>query len=123
MRYGNPVCFGRGINSAWVLQARIVDAAVRPVRPAQVATIEYSIVARGLGQSNYVALVVSDVLLPTLVNDDSWSVDVAGYNFRHNVTIDESSAVAPTCGRIELRYIFTSTDNMKSIIRFRLKVT
>jgi hypothetical protein len=65
---------------------------------------------------------VSDVLLPTLVNDESWSVDVAGYNFRHNVAIGDGIATPTTGGRIELCYVFSGTDNTKSIIRFRLKL-
>jgi hypothetical protein len=124
-------CFTRANGSSMVLLARIVDGAGRPISPSQVAAIEYSVFERGACRSKYFAtgaerpawrLVVSDVLSPTLVNDDSWSVDVAGYNFRHNIAIGEEIATPTTGGHIDLRYVFSRTDNMKSIIRFHLKL-
>jgi len=126
----NFSCFTSATGSSVVLLARIVVGAGRPIRPSQVAAIEYSVVMRGSCRSEYrvrgperqAHLVVSDVLSPTLVNDDSWTVDVAGYNFRHSVAIGHGIPTPRMGGPIELRYVFSRIDNTKSIIRFHLSV-
>jgi hypothetical protein len=106
-----------------VLLARIVDGAGRPILPSQVAAIEYSVVERGSCRPKFVArLEVFDVLSPELLNDDSWSIDVAGYNFRHQLAIGEGIATPTTSGHVELRYVFSSYDNTKSVISFHLKI-
>jgi hypothetical protein len=121
MHQTNSPCFTRTNGSSVVLLARIVDGAGRPIQPSQVAAIEYSVVIRGACRSE-ARLVVSDVLSPTLVNDDSWTVDVAGYNFRHSVSIGDGIRTPRMRGPIELRYVFSRIDNTKSIIRFHLSV-
>jgi hypothetical protein len=127
----NSACVTRVVDSSMVLLARIVDGAGRPVRPSQVMAIEYSVIEHDACRSTWNAmdaerpatrLVVSDVLLPRLVIDELWSVDVAGYNFRHHVAIGDGIATPTTGGHIELRYVFSQYDNTKEIMRFHLKV-
>jgi hypothetical protein len=131
MHQNNSACFTRTNGSSLVLLARIVDSAGRPIPPSQVDSIEYLVLEHDSCRPEYsprdderpgTRLVVSDVLSPGLVNDDSWSVDVAGYNFRHEVAIGKGMATPTPSGRVELRYVFSSTDNIKSIIRFDLKL-
>src|SRR3954469_15143383 len=105
MHGSNNVCLPRTNGSPVVLLARIVDGAGRPILPWQVAVIEFSVITSG-AQRPPAALVVSDVLLPRLVNDDMWSVDVAGYNFRHTFYLSELATMPPTGSTIELRYVF-----------------
>jgi hypothetical protein len=127
----NSACVTRVTDSSVVLLARIVDGAGRPILPSQVMAIEYSAFECDSCPMKHFApgterpatrLVVSDVLLPMLVNDELWSVDVAGYNFRHQVAIGEGIATPTTGGHVELRYVFSGYDNIKEIIRFHLKV-
>ena len=49
-----------------------------------------------------------------------WSVDAAGYNFRHEIDIGQAGnfAVAGTC--FDICYLFTSNFGEKMAIRFRL---
>jgi hypothetical protein len=131
VQHMNATCYTGTIGSSIVLLARIVDGAGRPILPSQVATIEYSVLARGSCRSEYFAtgserlaadLTVSDVLSPMLVNDDSWSVDVAGYNFRHDIDLGAHEFTPEVSGHVEVRYVFTQTDNTRSIVRFHLKL-
>lgn len=121
MHQSNHACLTRTNGSLLVLLARIVDSAGRPVPPWQVAALEFSVFKRG-EQGPSAHLIVSDVLSPRLMNDDSWWVDVAGYNFRHKFEIGDGIATPGTGSHVELRYVFSTIDNMKEIIRFHLKV-
>jgi hypothetical protein len=69
-----------------------------------------------------VELVVADVIFDTLQTDALWTLDDAGYNFRH--VIDISSAVAfAIAGRNYLvEYTLTPTSGQVILIRFRPKV-
>jgi|SRR3954452_21081338 hypothetical protein len=107
--------------SSMVLLARVVDRTGRPVPPWQVASIEFSVFGCG-GQEPSMHLVVADVLSSRLRNDDSWSVDVTGYNFRHNFDIGDGTAMPGTGSHVELCYVFSTINNTKEIIRFHLKV-
>jgi hypothetical protein len=131
MHYANPVCCTRANGSLMILLARIVDSAGRPIRPSQVATIEFSVAARGPyrseldapdGEQSAASLVATDVVFPRLVTDDLWTIDVAGYNFRHELSICDTIPTQQMSRHLELCYVFTATDNTKSIVRFHLKV-
>jgi hypothetical protein len=84
------------------------------------AAIEFSLVARG-NRARAANLAATEVVMPRLVADESWSVDVAGYNFRHEFALGDHVPEDPARRRIELCYVFTSTDGQKSIVRFDLK--
>jgi hypothetical protein len=112
-----------------VLRARIVDSAGRPMWPWNVAAIEFRVIAYGAcGSANHfdsgepgAKLFANDVVLPRLVTDESWSVVVAGYNFRHEFVLSDYIPAALSSQRLELRYIFTGRDRTKTIVRFHLK--
>ena len=118
------VCCVREKASAMLL-ARIVDSAGRPIRPDEIATIEYFLCeptrcSFAEGRRRAEQLDVDEVLLPQLVNDESWSVDVAGYNFRHCLELDRGMAAEESY--VVVCYVFSSHDDEESTIRFRLKL-
>src|SRR4051812_39796034 len=113
MHHANPICCTRANGSSMILLARIVDSAGRPIRPSQVAAIEFLVAARGPCRSephaidaeqSAASLVATDVVLPRLVTDDLWTVDVAGYNFRHELSICDTIPTQQMSRYLELRY-------------------
>ena len=125
---GRP-CLSMAGGNAIVLFARLVDEAGRPVRPSDVATIEYSI--RQLDahtrpaadcEESRIGLEVCDVILPALVIDKLWTLDSVGYNFRHDVVELADFASKEFSRRVEVRYVLVLTNNTPVILRFHLKL-
>ncbi len=117
--------------SSIVLLARVVDGAGRPIQPADVLEIEFTVHERdscGATMSAMNAehpvkrLSAIEVISPLLVRDDLWSIDDVGYNFRHDVAIGDHIATRQVSGHVELRYVFVLTDNTRSTVRFQLKL-
>jgi hypothetical protein len=110
-----------------VLMARIVDRAGVAIRRADVSSIEYSIFERGR-RGKWLAVVagheramlhVDDLLLERLVFGGSWTLDVAGYNFRHEIAAGPIDF--PKVGKsYEIIYMFTTIFGEKVAVRFVL---
>jgi hypothetical protein len=104
---------------AAVLMARIVDGAGVRVRRNQVASISYSIREIDLRDSDKrknvnghvdVPLAVDEVFLDTLETGGLWDVDVAGYNFRHEIRATGRRAFPKPGARYEVSYVFRPND-------------
>ena len=110
-------------NGCAVLMARIVDRDGRAIRPTDVAAIEYWIyeLERRLPLDGHdgVELDVGDVMLDAL-QTDRWTVDVVGYNFRHEIDVLRIGKLAAADRHFELCYLFTSEFGERMIIRFQL---
>ncbi len=118
-------------NGAAVLMARIVDDAGACVRRSQVAAIGYSIYEldeRDPGTLHIVAehdrvpLEVDDVFLDSLQSGEAWDVDVAGYNFRHEIHATEDKSFPKHGSRYEIRYMFIPNFGDPMFIRFHVRV-
>lgn len=116
-------------NGAAVLMARIVDAAGVSIRPSWVAAIEYSIYEidqhrrdrpKLLAGHDAVPLDVGEVMFDTLQTGGSWTVDVSGYNFRHEIGRDQEGAFFKSGARYQVRYVFTPMFGQTTIVRFQL---
>jgi hypothetical protein len=114
------------VASSVVLLARILDAAGRPVRATDVVGIECTVrdvdsymPGAGIDANPF------EVILPSLVRDQSWTVDDIGYNFRHDLThvADFASLAVPEfSGRVEVRYDFMLVDCTRATVSFYLKL-
>jgi hypothetical protein len=115
-------------NGAAVLMARIVDGAGRSIRQVEVAAIAYWIyeiddrLPRGRVAAGHdgVALDVSKVLFDSLQAGGLWSIDVSGYNFRHEFDVPHDDILFTAGACFDIRYEFTPMIGQKTIIRFQL---
>jgi len=122
----NTALPARAVASSIVLLARILDAAGRPVRATDVVGIECTVQdvdsympGAGIDANPF------EVILPSLVRDQSWTVDDIGYNFRHDLThvADFASLAVPEfSGRVEVRYDFMLVDCTRATVSFYLKL-
>lgn len=112
-------------NGTAVLMARLVDHAGVSIRPWMVAAITYSLFELNDGGPVPIAahvavpLDVDSVMFDALQTGGDWTVDVCGYNFRHE--IDVATAKSFTVARYVLMYEFTPVDGPRTFIRFQLK--
>lgn len=113
-----------------VLMARVVSSAGADLNQASVSAVSYTIYElttndpSGLsivtGHSG-VSLTVGDVIFDTLQDDEAWTVDSQGYNFRHEVDVSTNEAF-PNAGRVyQVRYELTPVTGQKTIFRFQLR--
>jgi hypothetical protein len=118
-------------NGAAVLMARIVDSAGTCVRRSQVAAIGYSIYELDrrdpdklsvVPGHDHVPLDVDDVFLDTLESNGLWNVDVAGYNFRHEIYATEDESFPKPGARYEIRYMFIPKFGEPMFVRFHVRV-
>ncbi len=117
-------------NGVAVLMARIVDGASRCVEPADVAAIGYSILetgsrskrARVVAGHDCRRLDVDEVFGDSLTCDASWDLDVAGYNFRHEIHANPDASFPKADARYEVRYLFLPKSSEPVIIRFHLRI-
>jgi hypothetical protein len=116
----------RAADSSIVLLARILDAAGRPVRATDVVGINCTV--REIDSYMPVAGMDAnafEVILPSLVRDQSWTVDEIGYNFRHDLSpIADFASLADSefNGRVEVRYDFLLVDCSRATVSFYLKL-
>jgi hypothetical protein len=114
---------------AAVLMARIVDRSGVAIRRSDVAAIEYSIVERqGCRRENFawvpgrmrIGLCVDEVLFDWLEVGVLWTLDVCGYNFRHEIDLGKAREYSKSGTSYEILYMFTTTFGEKIAIRFEL---
>jgi hypothetical protein len=124
------VCCTRPIGSAIVLLARIFNAGGRPIRPSDVAEIEFSVhehdprwlKASAIDREQPATLIAArEVISPALVRDGLWAVDDVGYNFRHDIALGVHISAPESNGHVQVRYVFTQIDKTRSTVRFDLK--
>jgi hypothetical protein len=116
-------------NGAAVLMARIVDRSGVAIRRSDVAAIEYSIVERrGCRRDGFawspgrrrVGLCVDEVLFDWLEVGGLWTLDVCGYNFRHEFDVAQGREFPNAGAAFEILYMFTTTFGEKIAIGFEL---
>ena len=116
-------------NPGAVLMARIVDAAGVSIRPAWLTAIEYSIYEidrrrrdrpKVLAGHDAIPLDAGNVMFDTLQTGSSWTVDLSGYNFRHEIGRDQDGAFFKASALYDVRYVFTPTFGQTTIVRFQL---
>ena len=118
-------------NGSAILMARIVDSAGAYIQQSGVSAIKYSIyeldpcrpdnVAAVTGH-DAVSLIVSSVVYDTLQTGGLWTIDAVGYNFRHQISVNQNEAFPKAGTLYQVRYELTPTTGQKSIIRFQLRV-
>jgi len=122
----NTALPARAAASSTALLARILDAAGRPVRATGVVGIECSVREVGSYMPGVgIEANPFEVILPSLVRDQSWTVDDIGYNFRHDLThvADFASLALPEfSGHVEVRYDFMVVDCSRATVSFYLKL-
>jgi len=118
-------------NGAAIMMARIVDSAGASVRRSQVVAIGYSIYELDRGKPekfevvaghDCVPLDVDDVFLDSLESGGLWSVDVAGYNFRHEIQASQDESFPKAGARYEIRYLFIPKFGDPAIVRFHVRL-
>ena len=113
-----------------VLMARVVNAFGQDLNQASVSTIEYTIyelttddpsgLSAVTGHSG-VSLTVGDVIYDTLQDDESWTVDAEGYNFRHEIDVSTNEAF-PDAGKVyQVRYELAPVTGQKIVFRYQLR--
>jgi hypothetical protein len=112
---------------AAVLMARIVDEAGVCIRRRMMAAVNYSLYELAANGPTLVAghdavlLKVHDVMFDSLRIGGEWSIDVCGYNFRHEFNAPDIHRVSRRAVRCALVYEFTPFDGPATFIRFQLK--
>lgn len=118
-------------NGMAVLMARIVDNAGACVRRLQVAAIGYSIYELDRRDPEELSVVVGhdrvpldvdEVFLDGLEAGGLWNVDVAGYNFRHEIYATEDESFPKRGARYEIRYMFIPKFGDPMFVRFYVRV-
>ena len=117
-------------NGSAVLMARVVDTSGTNLNQASISAIEYSVYElttndpSGLSTvagHNGVSLAVASVIFDSLQDDDAWTVDSQGYNFRHDIDVSTNEAF-PNAGKVyQVRYELTPVMGQKSVFRFQLR--
>jgi hypothetical protein len=118
-------------NGVAVLMARIVDGAGVAIRRDQVSFAEYSIVeladrdwSQAIAVPNHqaVRLDVDQVFCDSLEIGGLWEVDLAGYNFRHEINASRGEPFPKPGATYEIRYALLPIDRDEvEIINFRVK--
>lgn len=117
-------------NGSAMLLARIVNASGQHLNQASVTAVEYTVYELTTGDPSGlsavtghtgVALTVGDVVYDDLQNDESWTVDEQGFNFRHEIDVSANEAF-PNAGKVyQVRYELTPVTGQKTVFRFQLR--
>ena len=113
-----------------LLMARVVNASGQTLNQASVSALEYTVYElttdnpSGLvavtGHTG-VVLTVSDVIYDSLQNNDAWTVDTEGYNFRHELDVSTNEAFSEAGKVYQVRYELTPITGQKIVFRFQLR--
>ena len=118
-------------NGTAILMARVVNSAGVAVTPATIVAVEYTVYELtpddpsglvAVTGHDGVSLTVGDVFFATLQNDETWTADSEGYNFRHEIDVSSAEAFPKAGTQYQVRYEFTPTSGQKTIVRFQLRV-
>jgi hypothetical protein len=110
-----------------LLMVRIVDPAGKSIRRSMVAAIRYSLYELcvtgpvAVADHSDVALDVGDVMFDSLQTGGVWSLDVCGYNFRHEIDFPLENVEAGQGALYLLIYMFTPAGEPPTIIEFVLR--
>jgi len=120
-------------NGTATLMGRIRGNDAENIVRADVASIAYSIYKldendpdsrTAVEDHTAVAVTVNDVIFDALqTDDDRWTVDSTGYNFRHTIPISAATAFAVAGVHYLVEYTFTMATGQgeKVIVRFDLE--
>ena len=117
-------------NAAATLMARIENSLGQAIDQASVASIHYSVYELDVGDPSVhvaveghdqITLDKSNVVFDTLQNDDAWSVDEVGYNFRHEIDVTQNEAF-PNAGSVyQVRFEIVPVVGQKIVFRYQLR--
>jgi hypothetical protein len=115
-------------NGTAVLMARIVDHAGVGIHPDMVAAIAYSLCELTCDGPTVVAghcrvLLETGEVLHAMQTDELWSVDVSGYNFRHELDFVLARSRSRVARHFALVYEFIALGGERSIIHFQIRGT
>jgi hypothetical protein len=119
------------LNGSAVLMARIVNRDGVCIEPGNVRAIEYSVYELDpcwphhlnvVSSRSSVPLDVDDVLFDALDVGDLWTVDAAGYNFRHEIDFGPTARSPRSAYRYEVHYQMTLAGGQKTCVRFQIRV-
>ena len=112
------------------LMARVENSSGQAIDEASIASAEYSVfeLTKGdpgsiipvTGHEN-VSLSVNNVIFDTLQNDEAWTVDETGYNFRHELDVSQNEAFVEAGAVYQVRYELTPAFGQKIVFRFQLR--
>jgi hypothetical protein len=118
------------LNGSAVLMARIVDRDGVCIEPANVRATEYSVYELDPWWPNQLNVVpgrssvpvdVDDVLIDALEVGDLWTVDAAGYNFRHEIDFGRGRPFPKAGFQYEVCYKITFASGEATNVRFQLR--
>jgi len=117
-------------NATALFMARVENATGMAITQSSTSSIRYSVYELNADDPNAltvvvghdnVTLVVSDVIFDTLQNDQAWTVDTTGYNFRHELDVSLNEAFSQAGQLYQVRYELTPGNGQKIVFRFKVR--
>jgi hypothetical protein len=118
-------------NGSVTLLARVVGGDGKALVQADVSSAEYTVFlldnqnADGrtpIDGHTGVALDVAGLIFNNLLNDDLWSVDAVGYNFRHVLDVSQQPAFTIAGQRYLVQFELAPESGQVILVRFRINV-
>ncbi len=113
-----------------VFFARVVNNEAQAINQTSIQSASYTIFALAPHEPNSlsavaghedVALTIADVVFDTLQDDDAWTVDSVGYNFRHELDVSSDEAFSEAGRMYQVRYELLPVTGQKIIFRFQVR--
>jgi len=117
-------------NGTGVFMARVEDSAAQTINRASVASMKVTVYELTRGEPDVltavtghdgVALDKNVVVFDTLQNDNAWTVDTVGYNFRHELDVSANEAFPKAGADYQVRYEMTPVLGQKIVFRFHMR--
>jgi len=130
MQHAREICRTVFENGAAILMARIVDNAGVYIRRSQVAAIRYTICELDRRRPQRIKVVPGHDRVPLEVDEvfsdvleaGDWNLDVAGYNFRHEIHATSDQSFPKPDARYELRYLFIPKFGEPALVNFEVRM-
>ncbi|MEM6329101.1 MAG: hypothetical protein AAF790_02515 [Planctomycetota bacterium] len=117
-------------NGAAILLARVVGADGQAITASDLSSIRYSVLELDECRPNTsvvvpgpdgVAIAAAPTVFDTRQTDALWTVDAAGYNFRHELDVATNDAFPKAGVAYQVRYEMTPVSGQKVVFRFHLR--
>lgn len=118
-------------NGSVTLLARVVGADGQPIVQTDIASAKYSLYLlddqdpdgrTAVAGHTGVSLTVAEVIFNSLQTDALWTVDEAGYNFRHVLDVSANQAFSLAGRRFLVEFELTPGSGQVILVRFRVNV-
>jgi len=117
-------------NATALFMARVENATGTVITQSSTSSIRYSVYELDaddpdsfvvvVGHDN-VTLDVAEVIFDALQNDEAWTIDTTGYNFRHELDVSQNEAFSQAGRLYQVRYELTPGDGQKIVFRFKVR--